>query len=118
MVANRGRDDHELPAARRHPGGARVHDDRDLRRRADVVNDEDQSVPDGSDGYLVLEELWPAMSGWFGRVDEVTNVAGPGAPRSAVSQSRAAEAAVLRATDEMTGQAVRVRDPARGCRRT
>ncbi|MGN6252389.1 MAG: acetate--CoA ligase [Marmoricola sp.] len=28
---------------------------------ADVVNDEGQSVPDGSGGYLVLKEPWPAM---------------------------------------------------------
>jgi acetyl-CoA synthetase len=28
---------------------------------ADVVNDEGESVPDGSGGYLVLKEPWPAM---------------------------------------------------------
>jgi acetyl-CoA synthetase len=28
---------------------------------ADVVNDEGESVPDGSGGYLVLTEPWPAM---------------------------------------------------------
>jgi acetyl-CoA synthetase len=28
---------------------------------ADVVNDEGQSVPDGSGGYLVIKEPWPSM---------------------------------------------------------
>ena len=28
---------------------------------ADVVNDEGESVPDGSGGYLVIREPWPSM---------------------------------------------------------
>ena len=114
---------------------------------ADVVNDEGQSVPDGSGGYLVLKEPWPAMlrtlwgddqrfkdtywSRWpgmyfagdgakkdedgdiwvLGRVDDVMNVSGhrlstTEIESALVSHPKVAEAAVVGATDEMTGQAV------------
>jgi acetyl-CoA synthetase len=114
---------------------------------ADVVNDEGQSVPDGSGGYLVLREPWPAMlrtlwgddqrfkdNYWsrfpglyfagdgakkdedgdiwvLGRVDDVMNVSGhrlstTEIESALVSHPKVAEAAVVGATDEMTGQAV------------
>jgi acetyl-CoA synthetase len=113
---------------------------------ADVVNDEGQPVPDGSGGYLVLKEPWPAMlrtlwgddqrfkdtywSRWpgmyfagdgakkdedgdiwlLGRVDDVMNVSGhrlstTEIESALVSHPKVAEAAVVGATDEMTGQA-------------
>ncbi|HEY0902915.1 MAG TPA: AMP-binding protein, partial [Marmoricola sp.] len=114
---------------------------------ADVVNDEGQSVPDGSGGYLVVNEPWPAMlrtlwgddqrfkdTYWsrfpgryfagdgakkdedgdiwvLGRVDDVMNVSGhrlstTEIESALVSHPKVAEAAVVGATDEMTGQAV------------
>jgi acetyl-CoA synthetase len=114
---------------------------------ADVVNDEGKSVPDGSGGYLVLREPWPAMlrtlwgddqrfkdNYWsrfpglyfagdgakkdedgdiwvLGRVDDVMNVSGhrlstTEIESALVSHPKVAEAAVVGATDEMTGQAV------------
>ena len=114
---------------------------------ADVVNDEGQSVPDGSGGYLILREPWPAMlrtlwgddqrfkdtywSRWpgvyfagdgakkdedgdiwvLGRVDDVMNVSGhrlstTEIESALVSHPKVAEAAVVGATDETTGQAV------------
>ncbi|RNL81297.1 acetate--CoA ligase [Nocardioides marmorisolisilvae] len=114
---------------------------------ADVVNDEGQSVPDGSGGYLVIREPWPSMlrtlwgdderfketywSRWegmyfagdgakkdvdgdvwvLGRVDDVMNVSGhrlstTEIESALVSHPKVAEAAVVGATDEMTGQAV------------
>jgi acetyl-CoA synthetase len=113
---------------------------------ADVVNDEGASVPDGSGGYLVLKEPWPAMlrtlwgddqrfkdTYWsrfpgmyfagdgakkdedgdiwlLGRVDDVMNVSGhrlstTEIESALVSHPKVAEAAVVGATDEMTGQA-------------
>jgi acetyl-CoA synthetase len=112
---------------------------------ADVVNDEGQSVPDGSGGYLVIREPWPAMlrtlwgdderfkeTYWsrfkgmyfagdgakkdtdgdvwvLGRVDDVMNVSGhrlstTEIESALVSHPKVAEAAVVGATDEMTGQ--------------
>ena len=114
---------------------------------ADVVDDEANSVPDGSGGYLVLTEPWPAMlrtlwgddqrfidtywSRWpglyfagdgakldedgniwvVGRVDDVMNVSGhrlstAEIESSLVAHPKVAEAAVVGAADEMTGQAV------------
>ncbi len=114
---------------------------------ADVVNDEGASVPDGSGGYLILREPWPAMlrtiwgdderfketywSRWpgvyfagdgakkdedgdiwvLGRVDDVMNVSGhrlstTEIESALVSHPKVAEAAVVGATDETTGQAV------------
>ncbi len=114
---------------------------------ADVVNDEGESVPDGSGGYLVIKEPWPAMlrtlwgddqrfkdtywSRWpgmyfagdgakkdedgdiwvLGRVDDVMNVSGhrlstTEIESALVSHPKVAEAAVVGASDEMTGQAV------------
>ncbi|KQY62683.1 MULTISPECIES: acetate--CoA ligase [unclassified Nocardioides] len=114
---------------------------------ADVVNDEGESVPDGSGGYLILRKPWPAMlrtiwgdderykdtywSRWpgvyfagdgakkdedgdiwvLGRVDDVMNVSGhrlstTEIESALVSHPKVAEAAVVGATDEMTGQAV------------
>ncbi|MFL6107355.1 MAG: acetate--CoA ligase [Marmoricola sp.] len=114
---------------------------------ADVVNDEGQSVPDGSGGYLVIREPWPSMlrtlwgdderfkeTYWsrfeglyfagdgakkdsdgdvwvLGRVDDVMNVSGhrlstTEIESALVSHPKVAEAAVVGATDEMTGQAV------------
>src|SRR3954449_651725 len=114
---------------------------------ADVVNDEGASVPDGSGGYLVLKEPWPAMlrtlwgddqrfkdTYWsrfpgmyfagdgakkdedgdiwlLGRVDDVMNVSGhrlstTEIESALVSHPSVAEAAVVGANDEMTGQAV------------
>lgn len=113
----------------------------------DVVNDEAESVPDGSGGYLVIREPWPAMlrtlwgddqrfkdtywSRWeglyfagdgakkdadgdiwlLGRVDDVMNVSGhrlstTEIESALVSHPKVAEAAVVGAADEMTGQAV------------
>ncbi|GAA1913805.1 acetate--CoA ligase [Nocardioides lentus] len=116
---------------------------------ADVVDDEGTSVPDGSGGYLVLKEPWPAMlrtiwgddqrfkdtywsrfkkQGFYfagdgakkdddgdvwvlGRVDDVMNVSGhrlstTEIESALVSHPKVAEAAVVGATDEDTGQAV------------
>jgi acetyl-CoA synthetase len=116
---------------------------------ADVVTDEGESVPNGSGGYLVLTEPWPAMlrtlwgdderfkdtywsryrkQGYYfagdgakkdddgdlwmlGRVDDVMNVSGhrlstTEIESALVSHPRVAEAAVVGATDETTGQAV------------
>jgi acetyl-CoA synthetase len=116
---------------------------------ADVVNDQGESVPNGSGGYLVLTEPWPAMlrtlwgddqrfrdtywsryeqQGFYfagdgakkdedgdlwmlGRVDDVMNVSGhrlstTEIESALVSHPRVAEAAVVGATDETTGQAV------------
>ena len=114
---------------------------------ADVVNDEGQSVPDGSGGYLVIKEPWPSMlrtlwgdderfkdTYWsrfpgtyfagdgakkdedgdiwvLGRVDDVMNVSGhrlstTEIESALVSHPKVAEAAVVGATDETTGQAV------------
>ncbi|NYD43622.1 acetate--CoA ligase [Nocardioides panaciterrulae] len=116
---------------------------------ADVVNDEGESVPNGSGGYLVLTQPWPAMlrtiwgdddrfkdtywsrfakQGYYfagdgakkdedgdiwvlGRVDDVMNVAGhrlstTEIESALVSHPKVAEAAVVGAKDEDTGQAV------------
>ncbi|HET6153825.1 MAG TPA: acetate--CoA ligase [Marmoricola sp.] len=113
----------------------------------DVVNDDGESVPDGSGGYLVIKEPWPSMlrtlwgdderfkeTYWsrfpgmyfagdgakkdtdgdvwvLGRVDDVMNVSGhrlstTEIESALVSHPKVAEAAVVGATDEMTGQAV------------
>ncbi|WP_182525437.1 acetate--CoA ligase [Nocardioides dongkuii] len=121
---------------------------------ADVVTEEGESVPNGSGGYLVLTEPWPAMlrtiwgddqryrdtywsryagfgedgKGWYfagdgakkdsdgdlwvlGRVDDVMNVSGhrlstTEIESALVSHPKVAEAAVVGAKDEDTGQAV------------
>ena len=114
---------------------------------ADVVNDEAESVPNGSGGYLVIKEPWPAMlrtiwgddqrfkdTYWsrfkgmyfagdgakkdedgdiwlLGRVDDVMNVSGhrlstTEIESALVSHPRVAEAAVVGANDETTGQSV------------
>jgi acetyl-CoA synthetase len=114
---------------------------------AEVVNDEGAVVPNGSGGYLVLTEPWPAMlrtlwgddqrykdTYWsrfpgryfagdgakldedgdiwlLGRVDDVMNVSGhrlstTEIESALVSHPKVAEAAVVGATDETTGQAV------------
>ncbi|MEI5676178.1 MULTISPECIES: acetate--CoA ligase [unclassified Nocardioides] len=116
---------------------------------ADVVTEEGESVPNGSGGYLVLTEPWPAMlrtiwgddqrfkdtywsryakQGWYfagdgakkdsdgdlwvlGRVDDVMNVSGhrlstTEIESALVSHPKVAEAAVVGAKDEDTGQAV------------
>ncbi len=116
---------------------------------ADVVNDEGESVPNGSGGFLVLTKPWPAMlrtlwgdderfketywarfadQGFYfagdgakkdddgdlwllGRVDDVMNVSGhrlstTEIESALVSHPKVAEAAVVGAADEMTGQAV------------
>jgi len=114
---------------------------------ADVVDDDAHSVPDGSGGYLVLREPWPAMlrtlwgddqrfkdtywSRWdglyfagdgakkdedgdiwvLGRVDDVMNVSGhrlstTEIESALVSHPSVAEAAVVGAADDTTGQAV------------
>ncbi|HEY3014225.1 MAG TPA: acetate--CoA ligase [Nocardioides sp.] len=116
---------------------------------AEVVNDEGVPVPNGSGGYLVLTEPWPAMlrtlwgdddrfvetywkrfadQGYYfagdgakkdedgdiwllGRVDDVMNVSGhrlstTEIESALVSHPKVAEAAVVGATDETTGQAV------------
>ncbi len=114
---------------------------------ADVVDDDANSVPDGSGGYLVLKEPWPAMlrtlwgddqrfvdtywSRWkglyfagdgakkdedgdiwvLGRVDDVMNVSGhrlstTEIESALVSHPKVAEAAVVGAADDTTGQAV------------
>jgi acetyl-CoA synthetase len=114
---------------------------------AEVVNDEGKPVPNGSGGYLVLTEPWPAMlrtlwgddqrfkdTYWarfpgryfagdgakldedghiwlLGRVDDVMNVSGhrlstTEIESALVSHPKVAEAAVVGATDETTGQAV------------
>ncbi len=112
---------------------------------ADVVDDAGKSVPNGSGGYLVLTEPWPAMlrtiwgdderykkTYWsrfpgmyfagdgakkdhdgdlwlMGRVDDVMNVSGhrlstTEIESALVSHPKVAEAAVVGATDPMTGQ--------------
>jgi acetyl-CoA synthetase len=116
---------------------------------ADVVDDEGNSVPNGSGGYLVLKQPWPAMlrtlwgdderfkdtywsryaeKGFYfagdgakldddgdvwllGRVDDVMNVSGhrlstTEIESALVSHPKVAEAAVVGAADDMTGQAV------------
>jgi len=114
---------------------------------ADVVDDAGKSVPNGSGGYLVLTEPWPAMlrtlwgddqrfkdTYWarfpgsyfagdgakkdddgdiwlLGRVDDVMNVSGhrlstTEIESALVSHPKVAEAAVVGAHDETTGQAV------------
>ena len=126
---------------------------------ADVLDDAGESVPNGSGGYLVLTEPWPAMlrtiwgdderfkkTYWsrfpgmyfagdgakkdndgdiwlMGRVDDVMNVSGhrlstTEIESALVSHPMVAEAAVVGATDAMTGQApvafVILRDSAAG----
>ena len=116
---------------------------------ADVVDEAGESVPNGSGGYLVLKQPWPAMlrtlwgddqrfkdtywsrypeQGFYfagdgakkdddgdiwllGRVDDVMNVSGhrlstTEIESALVSHPKVAEAAVVGASDEMTGQAV------------
>lgn len=114
---------------------------------ADVVDEMGDPVPDGSGGYLVLTEPWPAMlrgiwgdpqrfadTYWsrfegryfagdgakkdhdgdlwlLGRVDDVMNVSGhrlstTEIESALVSHPMVAEAAVVGASDETTGQAV------------
>jgi len=116
---------------------------------ADVVDDDGESVPKGSGGFLVLTEPWPAMlrtlwgdderfketywtrfkkQGFYfagdgakkdddgdlwllGRVDDVMNVSGhrlstTEIESALVSHPKVAEAAVVGANDETTGQAV------------
>ncbi len=116
---------------------------------ADVVDDQGEPVPNGSGGYLVVKEPWPAMlrtiwgdddrfrdtywrrfekQGYYfagdgakkdddgdiwllGRVDDVMNVSGhrlstTEIESALVSHPKVAEAAVVGATDETTGQAV------------
>jgi acetyl-CoA synthetase len=116
---------------------------------AEVVTEDGQIVPNGSGGYLVLTEPWPAMlrtiwgdderykdtywsryakQGWYfagdgakkdddgdiwllGRVDDVMNVSGhrlstTEIESALVSHPKVAEAAVVGAKDEDTGQAV------------
>ena len=116
---------------------------------ADVVDEDGTSVPNGSGGYLVLTEPWPAMlrtlwgdderfketywsrfakQGFYfagdgakkdddgdlwllGRVDDVMNVSGhrlstTEIESALVSHPKVAEAAVVGAADETTGQAV------------
>jgi acetyl-CoA synthetase len=116
---------------------------------SEVVNDEGEPVPNGSGGYLVLTEPWPAMlrtlwgdderfketywsrfrkQGFYfagdgakkdedgdiwvlGRVDDVMNVSGhrlstTEIESALVSHPKVAEAAVVGAKDEDTGQAV------------
>ena len=116
---------------------------------ADVVDESGESVPNGSGGYLVVKEPWPAMlrtlwgdderfketywarfakQGYYfagdgakkdddgdiwllGRVDDVMNVSGhrlstTEIESALVSHPKVAEAAVVGAADETTGQAV------------
>jgi acetyl-CoA synthetase len=114
---------------------------------AEVVDDAGHPVPNGSGGYLVLTEPWPAMlrtlwgddqrykdtywarfPGYYfagdgakkdedgdiwllGRVDDVMNVSGhrlstTEIESALVSHPKVAEAAVVGATDDTTGQAV------------
>jgi acetyl-CoA synthetase len=116
---------------------------------ADVVDDHGASVPNGSGGYLVLTEPWPAMlrgiwgnderfveaywsryadQGYYfagdgakkdaggdlwilGRVDDVMNVSGhristTEVESALVSHEAVAEAAVVGATDDTTGQGI------------
>jgi len=114
---------------------------------AEVVDDAGDPVPDGTQGYLVLTEPWPAMlrtlwgederyvdTYWsrftgryfagdgakkdedgdiwlLGRVDDVMNVSGhrlstTEIESALVSHPKVAEAAVVGATDDTTGQAV------------
>ncbi|WP_183094846.1 acetate--CoA ligase [Nocardioides stalactiti] len=116
---------------------------------ADVVDDQGDSVPNGSGGYLVITEPWPSMlrtiwgdrdryvdtywktyadRGYYfagdgakkdadgdiwvlGRVDDVMNVSGhrlstTEIESALVSHPKVAEAAVVGAKDEDTGQAV------------
>jgi acetyl-CoA synthetase len=113
----------------------------------EVVNDEAQPVANGSGGYLVITEPWPAMlrtiwgddqryvdTYWsrfpkmyfagdgakkdddgdlwlLGRVDDVMNISGhrlstTEIESALVSHPKVAEAAVVGATDDTTGQAI------------
>ncbi len=113
----------------------------------EVVNDEAEPVPNGSGGYLVITEPWPAMlrtiwgddqryvdTYWsrfpgmyfagdgakkdedgdlwlLGRVDDVMNVSGhrlstTEIESALVSHPKVAEAAVVGAADDTTGQAI------------
>ena len=113
----------------------------------DVVDNDGQSVPDGSGGFLVVKQPWPAMlrtiwgdderyldTYWsrfkdmyfagdgakkdedgdiwiLGRVDDVMNVSGhrlstTEIESALVSHPKVAEAAVVGAKDDTTGQAV------------
>ena len=115
----------------------------------DVVDDDGESVPDGSGGFLVVKEPWPSMlrtiwgdderfkdtywsrfekQGYYfagdgakkdddgdiwllGRVDDVMNISGhrlstTEIESALVSHPKVAEAAVVGAADETTGQAV------------
>ncbi len=115
----------------------------------DVVDDDGNTVPNGSGGYLVIKQPWPAMlrtlwgdddrfeetywsrfrkQGFYfagdgakkdddgdiwllGRVDDVMNVSGhrlstTEIESALVSHPKVAEAAVVGAADETTGQAV------------
>ena len=124
-------------------------DRRSPASRAEVVNEDGESVPNGSGGYLVLTEPWPSMlrtiwgdderfkdtywsrfakQGFYfagdgakkdddgdlwvlGRVDDVMNVSGhrlstTEIESALVSHPKVAEAAVVGAKDEDTGQAV------------
>ncbi|AUH67737.1 MULTISPECIES: acetate--CoA ligase [Gordonia] len=116
---------------------------------ANVVDDNGNPVPDGEQGYLVLDRPWPGMlrgiwgdderfketywsrfaeQGWYfagdgarydedhalwvlGRVDDVMNVSGHRISTSEVesalvAHSAVAEAAVIGAADETTGQGI------------
>ncbi|EGD55072.1 acetate--CoA ligase [Gordonia neofelifaecis] len=116
---------------------------------ANVVDDAGNAVPDGEQGYLVLDKPWPGMlrgiwgdeerfketywsrfadQGWYfagdgarydedhalwvlGRVDDVMNVSGHRISTSEVesalvAHSAVAEAAVIGAADETTGQGI------------
>ena len=116
---------------------------------AKIVDDNGNPVPDGEQGYLVLDRPWPAMlrgiwgdperfketywsrvaeQGWYfagdgarydedgalwvlGRVDDVMNVSGHRISTSEVesalvAHSAVAEAAVVGAADETTGQGI------------
>ena len=61
LVADRDRDDHDQPAARRHRRQAGLRDAPVPGVVADVVDENGDSVPNGSGGYLVVKEPWPAM---------------------------------------------------------
>ena len=148
LVADRDRDAHDLPDARGDRGQAGGGDESGARASASRWSTTRRSrCANGSGGYLVVTQPWPAMlrtiwgddqryidTYWsrfpglyfagdgakkdedgdlwlLGRVDDVMNVSGhrmstTEIESALVSHPKVAEAAVVGATDETTGQAI------------
>ncbi len=69
-MADRDRRDHDLPAARYHRHQARIRDAPLPGISAKIVDDDAKPLGPGGNGYLVLDEPWPAMlRGIWGDMD-------------------------------------------------